>query len=59
MTWADGARYEGEWLDGKPDGQGTYTDAAGAVLSGRWTGGCFSNGARKMAAVTTAGECGF
>lgn len=59
MTWADGAHYEGEWRDGKPDGQGTYTDTAGAVFSGNWSGGCFSDGTRRMAAVTTARECGF
>jgi hypothetical protein len=34
-----GARYEGEVRDGKPDGIGTLINAAGTVR-GFWKGGC-------------------
>ena len=26
--WADGRRYEGQWLNGKQDGEGLYWEAA-------------------------------
>jgi hypothetical protein len=58
-VWADGARYEGEWLDSKPNGQGVYTDAADAQFSGTWSGGCFRDGGRRLAVSATAKECGF
>ena len=59
MVWADGTRYEGGWLDSKPDGQGTYIDAADAMFSGTWSRGCFRDGDRKLAVSTTARDCGF
>ena len=60
MVWANGARYEGEWLDSKPSGQGVYTDAADAVFSGTWSAGCFRDGSRKQAiSGTTPADCGF
>ena len=59
MVWADGARYEGEWLDSKPNGEGVYTDAADAVFSGTWSAGCFRDGNRKLAVSATAKDCGF
>ena len=51
--------YEGEWLDGKPNDQGVYVDAADAVFSGTWSRGCFQDGSRKLAVIATARDCGF
>ena len=39
MTWADGARYEGEWKDGKRSGQGVYTWADGRRYEWEWKDG--------------------
>ena len=43
FTFADGAVYQGEFLNGTPGGgQGTYTNAAGMVVyTGGWSGGLF------------------
>ena len=43
FTFADGAVYKGEFLNGMPGGgQGIYTDAAGTVIyTGGWNGGLF------------------
>ena len=36
-TFASGAKYEGEWKNGKKHGQGTYTRANGTIYhSGEW-----------------------
>ena len=35
-TWANGAKYEGEWKDAKLHGFGTYTFSDGRVLKGIW-----------------------
>ena len=44
FTFADGAAYQGEFSNGLPgEGQGTYTDPAGAVIYiGGWRDGLFS-----------------
>jgi len=36
MTDTDGAKYEGEWKDGKMDGQGVCTYTDGAKYEGEW-----------------------
>ena len=37
MTWKNGRRYEGQWKNGKKDGQGIEYGANGAVnFSGEW-----------------------
>jgi hypothetical protein len=33
---ADGSKYVGEWMDGKPHGQGTFTSADGGKYAGEW-----------------------
>ena len=35
-SWPDGSRYDGEWLQDKPHGQGMYTYADGAQYWGRF-----------------------
>ena len=43
FTFADGAVYRGEFFNGLPGGQGTYTDASGFVVyTGGWRDGLFS-----------------
>jgi hypothetical protein len=34
--WAGGDVYEGEWMNGKRNGKGTYTSDNGDVLEGEW-----------------------
>ena len=36
MTHADGDIYEGEWLDDKANGKGTYYHINGAKYEGEW-----------------------
>ncbi|RMH62606.1 MAG: hypothetical protein D6685_08555, partial [Bacteroidetes bacterium] len=33
---SDGSRYEGQWVAGRRQGYGTYTDARGSVYRGNW-----------------------
>ena len=35
-TWADGAKYVGEFKNGKRHGKGTFTDVNGKSTSGRY-----------------------
>ena len=39
MTWSDGDKYEGEWKDGKPNGQGTMAHPDGIIEQGTWSKG--------------------
>ena len=36
MTWANGDRYEGQWLDGNRHGKGTYVWSSGGRYEGDW-----------------------
>ena len=38
-VWPSGARYEGEWRDGKRTGRGTYSWSSGARYEGEWRDG--------------------
>lgn len=35
-SYANGERFEGDWVHGKRHGQGTYTYADGSVYTGQW-----------------------
>ena len=35
-TWSDGRKYVGEWLNGKENGYGTYSNLEGTTLSGQF-----------------------
>lgn len=35
-TWADGRKYEGNYIDDKKDGYGTYRWADGREYAGQW-----------------------
>ena len=39
FTWSSGDKFVGEWRDGLPNGQGTYTSADGRVKEGIWENG--------------------
>lgn len=56
LILSDGRRYEGEFLNGKPNGQGTLSTPDG-VASGRWVGGCYSDGQMKVALGTDPASC--
>lgn len=37
--WPDGRKYDGQWVNGKQDGIGTYTSASGKAKRGEWRDG--------------------
>ena len=38
-TRPDGRKYDGQWLNGKQDGVGTYTTSSGKTKQGQWKEG--------------------
>ena len=36
MTWPDGTKYVGGYVDGKQEGHGTYTAEDGGTYEGEW-----------------------
>lgn len=40
--WPDGRRYEGNWYQGKPIGEGVKTYQDGSAKRGKWEGGIFN-----------------
>ena len=36
FEWPDGRRYQGGWLDGKQNGEGTYQNSSGKEKRGIW-----------------------
>ena len=36
MTHANGDIYQGQWLDGKANGKGTFIDTCGSIYEGEW-----------------------
>jgi len=53
-------RYDGEWKDDRPDGQGSYTlPDSGRTVSGTWHRGCFDDGNDRIALRTPRASCGF
>ena len=41
LVYNDGARYEGNFKNGKKNGQGTLTSASGKKQSGKWKDGVY------------------
>ncbi len=39
MTHANGDIYQGEWKDGKANGQGVFVDTNGSMYEGEWLDG--------------------
>lgn len=39
MVYGDGTVYDGEWLQGKQNGQGAFTDKMGRKLENKWQNG--------------------
>lgn len=40
-TWPDGRKYDGQWFQGRPIGEGIKTYQDGTQKRGRWTDGAF------------------
>lgn len=57
QIWKSGDRYDGNYLNDRPHGQGTYRSAAGEVFSGVWTNGCFREGDRGKAIGIEPSQC--
>jgi hypothetical protein len=57
LTFRDGAKYVGNWADGKPDGQGTLNLADGTSFAGIWHHGCFADGEREAERLAGPGGC--
>jgi hypothetical protein len=53
---ADGFRFEGEWRDGKANGDGELTTKTGA-FNGTWRDGCFREGNRRAWVGVAASTC--
>ena len=51
VTFPDGRRYEGEWIDGEPHGQGILTMPDGRHIEGEWR-----EGGHYAGEVNAAGE---
>jgi hypothetical protein len=58
MNNTNGLRFEGNFADQKPHGQGTLRLPNGEVYSGQWWMGCFDDGRRQYAFLTTREACG-
>ena len=39
MTYADGSKYDGNWVAGNCEGHGVYTFADGRKYDGNWVAG--------------------
>jgi hypothetical protein len=59
LVFTDGQRFEGNFVDQLPHGQGTLRTADGQVYSGQWSYGCFRDGSRQQAFGTTLQSCEF
>lgn len=57
---AGGERYDDGWREGKPQGRGIYTTAAGEIYEGAWHDGCLSDrDGRRAWLGSEAAMCGF
>jgi len=56
LEWP-GGRYDGQWDNFRPHGQGTYRNAKGEVFSGNWVLGCFHDGNRRAAIGVNPATC--
>jgi hypothetical protein len=59
LIFTDGQRFEGNFVDQLPHGQGTLRTAQGEVFSGQWSYGCFRDGRRQQAFGTSLQSCEF
>ncbi len=59
LSFTSGTRFEGQFRDQIPNGQGTLRVKDGQIYSGQWTNGCFNQGGRQMAYNVSRESCGF
>jgi hypothetical protein len=59
LVYSDGMRFEGNFEDHLPHGQGTLRTKTGEVFSGQWSYGCFRDGRRTKAFGITPESCVF
>jgi hypothetical protein len=59
LTFTSGRKFEGNFVDQKPQGQGTLSEANGEVYSGQWSQGCFNDRGRQATFNTSKQACGF
>jgi len=59
LTFTSGRKFEGNFVDQKPQGQGTLSEANGEVYSGLWSQGCFNDRGRQATFNTSKQACGF
>jgi hypothetical protein len=59
LAFTNGARFEGNFDDHQPNGQGTLRTEDGEVYSGQWSYGCFRDGNRTRAFGTSQESCEF
>jgi MORN repeat protein len=59
LVFTDGQRFEGNFVDHLPHGQGTLRTSDGQTFSGQWSYGCFRDGNQTKAFGTTLDSCEF
>jgi hypothetical protein len=59
LAFTNGMRFEGNFEDHEPNGQGTLRTENGEVYSGHWSYGCFRDGNRTKAFGVTPDTCEF
>lgn len=59
LAFTNGMRFEGNFEDHQPHGQGTLRTEDGQVYSGQWSHGCFLDGNRKKAFGVAPEDCEF
>jgi hypothetical protein len=50
------SHYEGEFRNGKPNGEGTVTNLQG-VFKGKWKEGCLTEGKQKINFAVSSATC--
>jgi len=57
QVWPSGASYEGDYLNDRANGHGTYRTSTGEVFTGNWVKGCLMGGNRRLAVGIPLSDC--